>query len=86
MQAIGVLEAKTKFDEICDGVAARGVAVLVTRRGKPLVRIEPARPDKARRKSVWDIRAKYEKAHGALRDDFPLPRRSKQAWRNPFDK
>ena len=85
MQAIGVLEAKTRFDEICDGVAARGVAVLVTRRGKPFVRIEPARPDKVRRKSVWDIRAKYEKEHGRLREGFALPRRSKQTWRNPLD-
>jgi antitoxin (DNA-binding transcriptional repressor) of toxin-antitoxin stability system len=85
MQAIGVLEAKTKFDEICDGVAARGVAVLVTRRGKPFVRIEPARPERAKRKSVWDIRAKYEKAHGRLREDFPLPRRSKPSWGNPLD-
>ena len=85
MNAIGMLEARTKFSEICERVASQGVSVVVTRRGRPLVRIEPVRPARAKTRSVWDLRAEYEKKHGCLSDDFTLPRREKQTWRNPFD-
>ncbi len=85
MNAIGLFEAKTKFSEICTRVAASRVAVVVTRRGKPLVRIEPIRSTRARRKSVWDYRIEYEKAHGPLSEDLTLPRREEQTWRDPID-
>lgn len=54
MKAIGLFEAKTKFSEICARVAAQGEAVVVTRRGAPLVRIEPIRSKKTRLKGVSD--------------------------------
>ena len=85
VNSIGLFEAKTKLSEICARVAAKGEAVTVTRRGKPLVTIEPIPAGKARRKSVWDLRAEYEKKHGRFKDDFTLPPREKQAWRNPFE-
>ena len=85
MNAIGLFEAKTKFSEICERVAAKGVAVLVTRRGKPLVTIEPVPAGKSRRVSVWDRRAEFEKKHGRFAEDFTLPPREKQTWRNPLD-
>jgi len=84
MNAIGLFEAKTKFSEICERVAAKGVAVVVTRRGKPLVTIEPIPADKVRQVSVWDHRAKIEKKHGRFAEDFALPPREKQTWRNPL--
>ena len=85
MNAIGLFEAKTKFSEICERVAAHGVAVLVTRRGKPLVRIEPIAGPKGRPSSVWDRRAEFQKKRGRLTEDFTLPSREKQTWRNPLD-
>lgn len=85
MNAIGLFEAKTKLSEICAEVAAKGVSVLVTRRGKPLVRIEPVRPVKSKAKGVWDRRAAFIKSSGPLKEDFIPPARSKQTWRNPLD-
>jgi len=85
MNAIGLFEAKTKFSAICERVAAQGVGVVVTRRGKPLVTIEPVPAGKARRVSVWDRRAAFEKKHGHWAGDFALPPREKQTWRNPLD-
>ena len=85
MNAIGLFEAKTKFSEICERVAAKGVAVVVTRRGKPLVKIAPIPTAKARSASVWDRRAEFEKMHGRFTEDFTLPPREKQTWRNPLD-
>jgi prevent-host-death family protein len=84
MNAIGLFEAKTKFSEICERVAAKGEAVLVTRRGKPLVTIEPVR-DESMGASVWDRRVAYLRKHGRWTEDFPIPSRGRQAWRNPLD-
>ncbi len=85
MNAIGLFEAKTKFSEICARVAASGVAVVVTRRGKPLVTIAPISGPAGRQSSVWDRRAAFEKKHGRFTEDFTLPPRAKQIWRNPLD-
>ena len=83
---IGLFEAKTKLSEICARVVSSGQAVTVTRRGKPLVKITPAEPVQSKRESVWDRRAEYEKKHGPFTDNFDLPPREKQAWRNPLRK
>ena len=85
MNAIGLFEAKTKFSEICERVAAQGVAVVVTRRGKPLVKIEPIPATGARPESVWDRRAEFERKHGPFTEDFTLPPRDRQTWRNPLE-
>jgi prevent-host-death family protein len=84
METIGLFEAKTKFSEICARVEARREAILVTRRGKPLVKIEPV-TKKTKPASVWDCRVQHEKQHGPLTEDFSLPARAKQPWRNPLD-
>jgi prevent-host-death family protein len=82
MKSIGLFEAKTKLSEICERVAAKGEPVTVTRRGKPLVTIQPIQTGKDKRKSVWDVRADYEKKHGSFKDDFKLPPREKQKWQS----
>ena len=38
---IGVFDAKTRLSEIIDQVARTGEAVVITRRGRPLVRLVP---------------------------------------------
>jgi prevent-host-death family protein len=84
MTEIGLFEAKTKLSEICARVAAQKAPVIVTKRGKPLVRIEPLDSRRAGGKSVWDRRAEYERKHGKFTDDLELPEREKQTWRNPL--
>lgn len=84
MDSIGLFEAKTKFSEICARVVAKREGVLITRRGKPLVKIEPA-TEKSKLASVWDRRVSYEKKHGPLSEDFKLPVRAKQTWASPLD-
>ena len=41
MDSIGLFEAKTRLSEICAEVSASGTGVTITKRGKPIVRIEP---------------------------------------------
>src|SRR5213594_3433639 len=83
MTTIGLFEAKTKLSELCQQVAKRRESVVITRRGRPLVRIEPVGPGKAMN-SVWDARNKWVAKHGPVREEFPAPKRARQTWRNPF--
>jgi prevent-host-death family protein len=83
MKSVGLFEAKTKLSEICRGVATTGQAVVVTQRGKPMVRIV-AVAGPPQRASIWDGRAAYVKKNGLLTEDFDLPERSQQTWRDPL--
>ncbi|MEO8427479.1 MAG: type II toxin-antitoxin system Phd/YefM family antitoxin [Verrucomicrobiota bacterium] len=84
MMTIGLFEAKTKLSELCEQVAKRREAVVITRRGRPLVRIEPVGPGNGMSSSVWESRDAWEKKHGSMREDFELPARARQTWRNPL--
>jgi prevent-host-death family protein len=85
MNSVGLFEAKTKLSEICRKVSEAGQGVVITHRGKPLVRIEPIQAAKRKKSSVWEARAAYIKKHGLWKDDFELPPKEKQTWRNPLD-
>lgn len=84
MTSIGLFEAKTKLSELCEQVAKRRQGVVITRRGRPLVRIEPVGPGQGMSSSVWDSRDDWERRHGSLREDLELPERARQTWRNPL--
>ncbi len=59
---IGLFEAKTRFSEICERVASTHVGVTITRRGEPLVRIDPI-PEPAL--TIRERRAAYMAGPGA---------------------
>ena len=84
MITIGLFEAKTKLSELCEQVAKRREPVLITRRGRPLVLIEPVGAGKGKSSSIWAEREAWEKRHGPLEEDFELPKRTRQTWRNPI--
>jgi len=75
MKALGLFEVKTRLSELCQEVADSGESVLVTRRGKPLVRIVPLTADASRAQSVWELREQDEAEHGAWTEDFEIPAR-----------
>ena len=62
MKMVGVFEAKTRLSEICEAVASSGEPVTVTRRGKPLVRIDPLEEGPA---TIRERREAYMTEHGA---------------------
>ena len=82
MRTVGIFEAKAKLTEICEQVARSGESVVVTRRGKPLVKIEPAEVD---RSSVWEDRAEYIARRGKIKEEFDLPERSREVPASPLD-
>jgi prevent-host-death family protein len=82
MKQIGMFEAKTRLSEICDEVSRSGNSVVITRRGKPLVKIDPVETDKF---SVWEDRAKYIVRKGRMKKEFDLPQRSPELPASPLD-
>ena len=77
---------KTRLSELCQEVAETGESVMVTKRGKPLVRIVPVAEDAGRGSSIWELRERDEAANGAWTDDFELPPRELQVgtYNDPF--
>ncbi len=86
MKAIGLFEAKTKLSELCQRVFASGESVRITRRGKTIAVLSPP-AEPTGKESVWERRARFERSHGAFRDDFEIPTRklSKKSLANPLD-
>jgi prevent-host-death family protein len=82
MKTVGIFEAKTRLSEICEEVASSGHGVIITRRGKPLVRIEAVEKEGL---SVWEARADYIARTGSMREEFQVPSRSRELPSSPLD-
>ena len=72
MKTISLFEAKTRLSEICEEVSSQGQPVLVTRRGHPIVRIEPVASDQ-RARNVWISRQAWLEENGPIDEDFLTP-------------
>ena len=76
MKEMGLFDAKNRFSELCDTVARTSEPVLVTRRGKPLVRVVPLTDTaNAGRSSVWDSVEEGRAKYGPIHDELDLPGR-----------
>lgn len=64
-------------------MARTGESVLVTKRGKPLVRIDPLPKTTSGGSEVWEKRREYE-ASSKITDDFSLPEREADPLYDPF--
>ena len=78
MKTIGIFEAKTKLTEVCEEVSRTHQPVTVTRRGKPLVRIDPIEETPL---TIRERRAAYMADYGKREKpdskDFDVPPRSR---------
>ena len=87
MNAIGLFEAKTRFSELCDEVAKSGKNLVVTKRGKPLVKIVPVEsPKKKKGSEIGRLHREYVRKHGPWEDVFELPKRVPADYSNPLDR
>jgi prevent-host-death family protein len=71
MTTIGLFEAKRKLSEVCEQVSKRREPVVITRRGRPIARIEPISPGHGS-SSVWSARRDWEKKNGPVREEFNI--------------
>lgn len=83
MRALGIFEIKTKLSQICEDVARTHEAVLVTKRGKPFVRIVPIAVNSVGGSEVWEAREKYA-GQFCTGEDLSLPEREADPIYNPF--
>ena len=76
MKTIGIFEAKTRFPAICEAVASTRTPVVVSRRGKPLVMIEPLAEELARgRPDIHTAWRSWRAKNAEVAGDFP------EVWR-----
>jgi prevent-host-death family protein len=74
MRTLGIFEVKNKLSELCEDVSTGGEGLVVTRHGKPLVRIVPyLEPEPS--ESVWGTVAECRAKYGPLTEEFELPSR-----------
>jgi prevent-host-death family protein len=65
-QPISIYDAKAHFSHLCEEVAASGTEVVISRHGKPLVRVLPFEPRKGFQFGV-------AKGRFTVPDDFDAP-------------
>ena len=82
MKTVGLFEAKAKLSDICATVARDGTPVLITRRGRGLVKIEPL--GRSSRDGAWQARERFVKRNGAIAEELSLPERRTDRLRNPL--
>jgi len=81
MSVITLFEAKAQISELVRRVAAGGESVVLTVRGKPMVRIIPY-VEEAPAPDAWEVREKVIAQYGV--PDFVAPPRSIESPRTPF--
>ena len=73
MKSLGLFETKNRLSEVCDEVARTGEPCLITRHGRPLVRLVPVAEKSCG--SVWDTVQESAARYGAVDEELPLPER-----------
>ncbi len=84
MKTIGLFEVKTRLSELCGKVAETGEVYTITRRGKPIARIEPVAPSAAG-SAIWDRVENDRRKFGPPEVDLDLPRRRVNPRRKLLD-
>ncbi len=77
MKKIGIYQAKTHLSQLCEETARTGEACLISKNGKPLVKLVPVQEEKLV-ESVWDTVEESQATYGPL-ESFTLPKRRVRA-------
>lgn len=71
MREVGVLEARTHFSKLIEQIEATGEEIVITRHGKPVVRLMRVRPS-SRGLSGSDLVMRMKALHAAQSDGAPI--------------
>ena len=79
-------EAKTHLSRLCEETAATGEPCIISRNGRPLVKLVPVR-EPGGAESVWDTVEEGRARYGPLREAFAAPERlpREDAASSPLD-
>lgn len=84
MESVALYDAKNRLSELCNKVTETGEPCVISRRGKPIVKLVPV-DDMDQANSVWGTLAESQAKYGPLDDDFELPKRSIEMRPSPLD-
>lgn len=83
MESFALYDAKNRLSELCKQVTETGEPCVISRRGKPIVKIVPFQGEDA--SSVWGTVEESQARYGSLNEDFELPERSSETRPSPLD-
>jgi len=84
MDSVALYDAKNRLSEICNQVTETGEPCIISRRGKPIVKLVPV-DDSEEANSVWGTVEESQAKYGPLDEDFELPERSSKMRSNSLD-
>jgi len=84
METYALYDAKNRLSELCNKVTETGEPCVISRRGRPIVKIVPV-DDSEGSDSVWNTVEEAQAKYGTLDADFELPERTTDARPNPLD-
>ena len=84
MDSVALYDAKNRLSEICNQVTETGEPCIISRRGKPIVKLVPV-DDSEEANSVWGTVEESQAKDGPLDEDFELPERSSKMRSNSLD-
>lgn len=84
MESFALYDAKNRLSELCNQVAETGEPCLISRRGKPIVKLVPYQ-DEAAESSVWGSVEEAQAKYGPLSEDFEQPGRGSEMRPSPLE-
>ena len=84
MESVALYDAKNRLSELCNKVTETGEPCVISRRGKPIVKLVPI-DDPEEYGSVWGTVEEAHAKYGTLDADFDLPERSQETRPSPLD-
>lgn len=84
MDMVALYDAKNRLSELCNQVTETGQPCVISRRGKPLVKLVPIEDENCT-ESVWDTVEEAQARYGDLDEDFVLPKRAEAQRETPLD-
>jgi prevent-host-death family protein len=84
MEPVALYDAKNRLSELCNRVVETGEACVISRRGRPIVKLVPFE-EPGRAGSVWGTVEESQARYGPLGEDFDLPPRVREVRPDPLD-
>lgn len=85
MDSVALYDAKNRLSEICNQVTETGEPCIISRRGKPIVKLVPVDDPEDESNSVWATVEESQAKYGPLDQDFELPERSSEMRPSPLE-
>lgn len=85
MDSVALYDAKNRLSELCNKVTESGEPCIISRRGKPIVKLVPIDHGEEPR-SVWSTVEEAQAKYGPLNEEFEMPDRFPSGMRpSPLD-